>query len=239
MTLKEQEMELFNKFKNKQDKQAKKQLLHSLAPLINMQVNKYTNSGLPKLAIELEGMRLAGNALGTYDPSRSQLNTHIVNNLKKLSRFVTDYQNIGHIPEPRALIIGRYKNTYSYLLDKKGRDPTTVEISDSMLIPIKEVERLQDELRSDLYMGNAVTEEDETGFYEFINPADKVSEYKEALDFVYFDASPREKLILESYTGLYNKPKLNSKQIAKKLGINETQLKIIRQKLAKEIKDLM
>lgn len=232
------EFELYNQYIQNKDIQAKKQLLKSLGPLINTQVGKYTNSGLPKMSIELEGLRLAGNALDTYDPTKAQLNTHVVNNLKKLSRFVTDYQNIGHIPEPRALMIGKYNNTHSYLTETLGREPTSLELADSMLVPLKEVERLQDELRKDLYMGNVVEEDDDTGFYEFIDP-DGGSQFKEALEFVYFDSTPEEKLILESYTGLYGKPKLSSKQIAQKLNITEAQLKLKRKKLAEEIKEIV
>lgn len=236
---KDREFDLYTRYKNKNDLNAKKELLHSLAPLINGQVNKYINSGLPKLSIELEGLRLAGNALDTYDPNKAQLNTHVTNNLKKLSRFVTDYQNIGHIPEPRALMIGQYHAVKSNLSDEKGREPTSQEIADDMSISIKEVERLQSELRKDLYMSNVAEDDDEVGFYEFINPSDQTSSYQEALEFVYFDASPQEKRIIEAYTGIYGKPKKKTKDLLIELNMTESQLAILRKKIAVEIKELL
>jgi RNA polymerase primary sigma factor len=237
--LKEKELDLYYQYKNKNDINAKKELLNSLAPLINGQVNKYTNSGLPKLSIELEGFRLAGHALETYDPNKAQLNTHVTNNLKKLSRFVTDYQNIGHIPEPRALMIGQYNAVKSNLMDEKGREPTTQELADEMNLDIREVDRLQSELRKDLYMSNMAEDEDEIGFFEFVNPAEQTSAYQEALEFVYFDATPQEKRIIEAYTGLYGKPKKKTKDLLIELNMTESQLSLIRKKIAQDIKELL
>jgi len=239
MDIKEKELQLFNKYKKTGDIKAKQELLSSLAPLINGQVNKYVNSGLPKLSIELEGYRLAGNALNTYNPELSQLNTHVTNNLKKLSRFVTDYQNIGHIPEPRALMIGQYKTVFNNLQDEKGREPTTVELADALNVSINEIERMQTELRKDLYMGNIAEGEDDIGFYEFVNPAEQTSAYKEALEFVYFDSDPIDKRIIEGYTGIYNKPKKKSKDLLKELNLTEAQLLTRRKKIAKNIKELL
>lgn len=238
-SLKNKEIDLYLKYKTGNDLNAKKELLHSLAPLINGQVNKYTNSGLPKLSIELEGLRLAGHALDTYDPNKSQLNTHVTNNLKKLSRFVTDYQNIGHIPEPRALMIGQYNAVFSNLADEKGREPTTQELADEMNISIKEVDRLQSELRKDLFISNVAEGEDDVGFYEFVNPVEQTSEYQEALEFVYFDSTPQEKRVIEAYTGIYGKPKKKTKDLLLELNITETQLSALRKKIAQEIKELI
>ncbi len=105
--LKQYEQDLFKKYQAGTPG-AKRDLLKSLAPVINSQAGRFSGSGLPDIAVKLEGQRLALEAFKTYDPSKSQLNTHVTNSLKKLSRFVTNYQNVGHIPEPRALMIGKY-----------------------------------------------------------------------------------------------------------------------------------
>ena len=102
---KDDEFKLWEKYKKKGDKDAKKELISSLKPLIRSQVNKYKTSGLPYDSLELEGINQASKAIETYDPSKAQLNTHVVNRLKKLSRFTTQHQNVGYIPEPRALIL--------------------------------------------------------------------------------------------------------------------------------------
>lgn len=72
---KDYEFGLWEDYK-KGNKQAKKELISSLTPLIRSQTNKYKNSGLPYPALELEGRKLAASALDTYDPKQgAQLNT--------------------------------------------------------------------------------------------------------------------------------------------------------------------
>lgn len=233
---KNREIELFNKYKTG-DIDAKKELINSLTPLIVSQSNKFAASGLPPIAVKLEGQRLAAQAIDTYDPTKSQLNTHVINYLQKLSRFVTNYQNVGHIPEPRALLIGKYKTVYANLEADKGRAPTAYELADAMDISIEEIDRLQTELRNDLST-SITAENDETGFYEFVAPLSYDPKIKEAIDFVYFDADPIDKKILEYTLGLYGNPKKKGKEIAASLKISEMELKKRKTALAKQIKEL-
>jgi len=233
---KQKELKLFYEYKAG-NPEAKKELLSSLDNLIMSQVSKYSNSGLPLPALQLEGKRLALHSLETYDPNKAQLNTHVVNNLKKLSRFVTTYQNVGYIPEPRALLIGQYQTVKANLEVDKGREPTTAEIADAMNISIKEVERLQNELRSDLSL-TVKTDEDEGGFYRFVQPEFVDLELKEAIDAVYIDSDPIDKKILEYTLGLYGNPIKTAKEITLSLNLTDSELKRRKKELAKKIKEL-
>lgn len=234
---KNKEMDLYYRYKAG-DQSAKTELISSLTPLILSQANKFNNSGLPTIAIKLEGQKLASQAIDTYDPSKAQLNTHVTNYLQKISRFVTNYQNVGHIPEPRALLIGKYNTITANLESDKGREPTTHEIADAMQINLAEVERLQTELRKDLSTSVIADDEDDSGFYEYISPMSYDPKMREAIDFTYFDADPTDKKILEYTLGLYGNPKRKGKEIAMALGISELELKRRRMDLAKQIKEL-
>jgi len=231
-----QELELWNKYKMGHN-ESKKELLFSLKPIINSQVAKFRTSGLPVPAIELEGIRLTAKALETYDPSKAQLNTHVINNLKKLSRFVTSYQNIGHIPEPRALIIGKYNTLFENLTSDLGREPSVTELSDSMQISPAEIERLQIELRKDLSLDKS-TDDDEVGFYMFARSEDMDPRKKEIIDFVYFDADDIDKKILEYTFGIGGAPKLKYTEVAQRLSISDNNLKRRKRKLANKIREL-
>jgi len=240
MSIKKQksEFDLFNQYKGG-DLNAKKDLLHSLTPLITSQVNKFTNSGLPVFAIELEATRLAGNAIDTYDPSKAQLNTHVINNLKKISRFVTNYQNVGHIPEPRALLIGKYHTIYSNLHEDKGREPTATELADAMNVPVAEIDRLQSELRKDLSTSIIEDDEDETGFFQYLAPTGQDPHRDEAIEFVYYDADPVDKKIMEKTLGLYGNQQMTAKDIALSLKLTDAELKKRKEYIAKQISELI
>jgi DNA-directed RNA polymerase sigma subunit (sigma70/sigma32) len=239
-TIKEQEKELLSSYMSTGNKEKKRELVSSLTPLIRSQVGKYTNSGLPYQALELEGKRLTSEAIESYDPSfDTQLNTHVTNYLRKLSRFTNQYQNVGHIPEPRALMLGKYDVIYSNLEESKGREPTVSELSDSMQVPQAEIERLQKEQRNDLSI-EAVGEADETGgFYTYVMPDIEDPMAREAVEFVYFDAEPVDKKILEYMFGLGGTQRITSKEIKAKLNLTESDLRKRRQHLAKEIKSLI
>lgn len=238
---KQEELELWKQYKYQGDNEAKKRLLKSLRPLIQYRVNQFRNSGLPMSSLELEGMKLAAQALDTYDPSRgTQLNTHVTNYLKKVSRFATTYQNVGHIPEPRALMIGQYKAIYSNLEDEKGREPTVSELADAMNVPEAEIERLQKEDRSDLSieLRGDTGEDDAGGFFYDIIGEQQSSPTKQALDFTYFDSDPVDKKILEYTFGLKGTPQKNLTEIKQKLNLSDTELKKRKKKLASNIQEL-
>jgi DNA-directed RNA polymerase specialized sigma subunit len=239
MGRKEQELRLFELYRDG-DQEAKKELLSSLKPLIRSQAQRFAGSGLPQVAVELEGVRLASEAIDTYNPKQfnTQLNTHVVNRLKKLSRFVTNYQNIGHIPEPRALMIGKYHNIFENLEADKGREPTQAELSDALHVSIAEIERLQSELRKDLSM-TVEDDSDAGGFYFYSDTTTADPKLLQALEFVYFDADNIDKKILEYTFGMGNTPKLLSGQIISKLRISGNELRTRKAALGKEIKQLI
>ena len=235
---KKKEKELFERFKVQQDLEAKKELLKSLDPLINHQVNRFATSGLPSVAIKLEAQRLTANAIDTYDPNKAQLNTHVINNLKKLSRFVTNYQNVGHIPEPRALMIGKYQSIYSNLETDKGREPTIDEIADQMSVGVAEIERLQTELRKDLSSTTFLEDdgdEDAEGFFQYVETGAIDPRLKEAIEFVYFDSDPIDKKILDYTLGLHGFMRRKAKDIGTLLNLSDNELKKRKLALAKEI----
>lgn len=236
---KDTELDFWQKYKKEGDKDAKKKLIKSLTPLIKSQVNKFSNSGLPIPALELEGKRLAAIAIESYDPDKAALNTHVMNNLRKLSRFSTTYQNIGHIPEPRVLLLGKYNTIFANLEDEKGREPTIEELSDAMHIPPAEVNRLQKEIRNDLQM-ELPSDEDESGFHMYVAPDMEDPLKRQAVEFVYFDMDNTNKKIMEYVIpGIGPSQKLINTEIKKKLGITENELRRRREEISRAITELL
>lgn len=237
----QEELELWNKYRYQNDLKAGQELIKSLAPVINQQVAKYAGVALPKASIELEAKKLVYKALDTYDPRQSQLNTHVFNYLKKLQRFVINYQNVGHIPEPRARQIGRYNTIYDNLESEKGREPTTIELADAMSWPVAEVEKLQLELRSDLSIDTGSGDDEEMGrFFEFMsNPySPEQFKVKQAIEFVYYDVDPIDKKIMEYSFGLAGMQKLKDKDIAVRLGMSPQQLSKRKKKLGQLLREV-
>ena len=240
MNVKELEQDLLNRYKQTGDPIAKRELVSSLTPLIRGQVSKFTNSGLPYDALELHGKQLASEAIDSYDPSfNTQLNTHVTNHLRKLSRYTNKYQNVGAIPEPRALMIGKYHTMFANLVEEKGREPTVPELADRMKVSNAEITRLQSELRNDLSIEFKSSDPDEGGFISYIAPDIEDPRVREAVEFVYFDSNPTDKKILEYTFGLGGVQKITAENIKTRLNLTENELRKRKDSLGKQIKELI
>lgn len=229
---KQYEVDLWKKY-NSGDQGAKVELLKSLDPLIQKQVNRFTASGLPRAAIETHARRLVLGSFDTYTPGKSAVATHATNHLKHLQRYVLEYQNVGKIPENRGLAISKFENIFRNLKEDLGREPDTTELADELKWDLKEVQRMQKELRKDLSI--ASFGENEQFFEDILHATD---ETEEIIQFIYFDSDPEDKLILEYSFGLAGKQQLAVKDIANKLNKPESYIRRKRAKIAERINSI-
>lgn len=214
---KEHESELLASYQSTGDKQHLNKLLESFDPLIQREVNVFKTAPVPTEAVKLQAQILAKKAFDTFDPTMGfQINTHLVNNLKKLNRFIYENQNLAKIPEHRILKITQFKSIKEQLREQLWREPTTEEVANEMRISPAEVARLESELRQDLVIQNESTNEDGGGF--FLDAQQFTDKTKEAIMFVYHSMTePKVKLLMEYYFGLEGKPRypiMNSANMA-------------------------
>jgi DNA-directed RNA polymerase sigma subunit (sigma70/sigma32) len=228
---KELEHTLWNKWKKTQDPTYANQLLVSMDPFLQSWVNKYRTAPLPRPAIESQARLLALKAFDTYNPNKgAQLSTHVGNELKHLHRYILEYQNIGKIPENRGIAISRFKNIKSNLTEELNREPTVIELADSLVWSPAEVERMQSELRQDL---NIIQGKEEAFFDTQYNLTDDT---RTAVEFVYWSSPPLEQKILEYWFGLGGNSKLSVEEMARKLKKSPEEIKRISKDLALKIK---
>ena len=229
MELKEQELAMWSEWKLSSSPKLQGKLIKSLDPLIQGQVNKYTRSNIPRPALEAHARELTAGAFKTYDPSKSQLNTHVTNHLKHLQRYVLTYQNAGKIPEHRGIMIGRFRTAKENLYDRYGREPTTTELGDALNWSPVEVERMELELRKDLVIGG---EEEETFFDKDYHKQDFSHDL---VMMAYWAATGDEKLIMEYTFGIGGKPKRSVSEISRLVGMPESQVRKVRASVAESI----
>jgi DNA-directed RNA polymerase sigma subunit (sigma70/sigma32) len=226
---KPEELELWKEWKEGSNI-AKNKLIKSLDPLLQHQINRYQHPSIPRSALEAEARKLALEAFKTYDPSKSQLNTHVTNHQKHLQRYVLNYVNIGKIPENRALAVGKFQKIKQNLMEDLSREPNLLELSDALQWSPKEVDRMESELRKDLSITSGG--EDEAFFENILYSTDTTSEL---FQFAYYEADPEEKVIIEYSTGIGGKPRLEVKDIALRIGKPEVYVRRKRKKFADKI----
>lgn len=228
-TLHQKELDLWKKWKksNFKDQMVFDELYRSLQPLAMSVTLKWSGAGLPQSVIESEVKNLMVDALYDFDPDREvQLNTFLINKLKKVSRMIYKYQNVGTIPEQRAIKIDTFKKIRTFLKDKLNREPNAAELAEELKWPLKEVDRMEKELRASVAMGPELIG---MPFIESSGSADLI-------DLIYYELTPQEKLVYEYLIGYGGKPELSGQEIAKKLNISPSTVTRIRQAIEEKIK---
>lgn len=222
---KDRDLELWREWKANPCNTTLKPLMKSLKPLIESNVNKL-HGNLPRSAVKAQMIKLTINALPNYDPEKAQLNTYLNNTAgNKLHRYVYTYQNMGSIPEPRAIQIGTFKRIQSNLENDLGRPPTYEEIGDQMHLPAKQVKLLEKELRQDL-----IQDENFTNVFN-----NDTSELDENLVLLHAELFGQDKEVMEYLYGMNGKPQLEGKEIATKLNISPSMVVQIKNRIANRL----
>lgn len=203
-----------------------KPIYNSFKNLLQNQANKFRGLELPKTAIDAEIRKHFLNALSTYNPNHekgTQLNSWITHHIRKSSRFVKNYQNLGRISERQISGITEFKQTKADLFDKLGYEPDTKTLADTLKWPHKRVIQLQKELREDVSA---------SGFGE--DPGEiRSSKELEAIRLLQYDnrLSPEERSVYEYTFGMNGKPKLQPGHIAKRTNLHPSKVSRIRGKI--------
>ena len=229
---KSEELATWKKWKKTKDPSNLNSLLRSMDPFLQSHVNKYVTSPIPRPALEAQARILAVKAFHTFDPTKgAQLNTHLGHELKHLTRYVVEYQNVGKIPENRGIAISKFKNIKSNLSEELNREPTLTELSDKLMWSMPETERMQKELRQDL---NIVQGKEEAFFDSSYNTSDRD---RDLVEFAYYSASPDEKKVLEYWFGMGGSPRLTVDEMAIRMNKTPAEIRLISKELARKIKE--
>lgn len=194
--------------------------------LIDLEAARYATN-LPLITVQLEAYKLAREAAKSYDPASGyQFSTHLVNNLKKLSRLSTKYGAVLRVPENTQFDINKLNKLEKDLEHTLGRAATTEELAHHSGLSVKAV------------VSTLKSKKTSTGISSlFDSPTLFSSENDEWVHFVYHDLTDKDKLIFEHKTGFGGKPILDNSALAKKLNLSvstlSNRLKLINTTLAK------
>lgn len=227
---KDQDMALWEQYREAKSPAARTELLKRFEPLIHSQVQKWDGI-VPRDVLNNEAKVLTAKAIDSYDPSKgAALGTHVTNNLAPLSRTVYTYQNTARLPENITLRMQSYEAARDHLVSTLGREPTTDELRDELGWTANEINRIQQYNRKDLVeSGGAVS-----GDFYATNDDDEDAE----LAAIYFSLMPEEKKLFEDMTGYNGAQKLSTQQILTKHNLTQAQLSYKKSLLTRKIQDM-
>lgn len=200
-TRKVNEQELYTKWKETQSTQSFQKLYTSMKPLLYEAAKKASyGSNIPDSAHKVWAAQNFCDALRTFKPTAgASLQTHVYNTVhQKAKRLNYMYQNLGHIPEPRAMQVGLYQTELENLKTTLGREPSSAELADRLGWGLKDVAHIQKEIHKDLALEGGV--EEQAIFESSLD--------EDILEDTYYELSPEEKLIYEYVFGKHGKPRM-------------------------------
>jgi hypothetical protein len=223
----ERDLELWNKWKQDKNKDNLTPLMTAMNPVIQKEVSRWATGNVSRPVLNIEAKKIALKAFDSYDPNSTQLNTHLTNQLKGLSRIVYTHSNAARMPEHQTLKVGSYLNAKNELEEDLGREPTAQELSSSLKWSMKEVDRFRNELRA----GLSTSKPTPPGF-ETYNPDEAF------IDFVYNDLHDQDKLVFEHTTGYGGNKILSAKTLMAKTGMTQGQISHSKRRITKMVLEM-
>lgn len=210
------------------DKGATNRLLRTMDSHIQQRVALYRDVPIPKPAILGHAKSLALHAFDTYNPKAgTQLSTHVVNHLQRVSRFVNQGKNIARIPEHRFLRIGTFNAAHDSLAAVLGRPPSTEELADDIGWSHREVQTMAQSLKQRALSESAMPEGAEGRF---------VDRRTETMAFVRYGLTPVERKAFDHLFGYDKKPKLPVEEVSRMTGMSTDSLYRLRRRSADDIR---
>lgn len=210
------------------DRVATNKLLRRMDPYIQKRVSLYRDVPIPRPAIEGHAKSLALHAFDTYDPKKkTELSTHVVNHLQRVSRFVNQGKNIARIPEHRVLRVGTFNSVHDSLKAQLGRPPSTEELSDELGWSHREVQTMAQSLKRRALSESAMPEGAEGRFK---------NRNEETLSFVRFGLTPKERSAFDNLFGYKGAPQLPVDRIAKKTGMSTDAVYRLRRRALSDVR---
>ena len=224
--------ELIARFQETGDPALGKQLLTLHNPTINQHIQKWSGT-IPDIVIKKHAHQYALDAFRTYDPSKSEIKTHLYNHLSRLSRLNYAHQNVVQIPEHQIRQISTYNNSINFLKDSLDRDPTHQEIADHMGIPLNHVLKLSKNIRKEVaadlegystgqLLGvNGISDEMKTSLFDTLNRMPE-----------------QDRMKFNDLTGFAGTKPLTPKQFGKKYSLKPYEVSRFKSSLAKQLEGI-
>lgn len=223
-----EDLDTWNIWRKDKNKVNREELFKRMEGLINANVNKWRGQRLPRSALKAEAEKLTMRAFETYDPLKeASLVTHVNTRLLKLHGFVARHGDIAKIPEERFAGMRRFNEAEEYLYYKFNREPNAAEVADYLKISMPEVRRYRKESIKILTEGGASD-------FSSIKVMDPIKRY--AMEAVYYDLKPEEKVVYEYLNGRGGRRKVTSTgEIARLTNMAPSKISRLKKSIAKQL----
>lgn len=204
----------YHAWKAKPSPQTSAAFLKSISPVLDTAMTSYGRGGSPTLRSRAKLMAL--QAAGSFDPQKGNLRTHLLSNLRGLQRAAAQQDQIISLPERVAIERNQLIEAENRLRDELGRDASDSEIADSLGLSTKRLTYLRK--AKPATAEGTLTQSDAEGNLRTPATTPLSSPAADAwADFVYYDLSPTDQLIMDYALGRNGAPRLSVNEVAERL----------------------
>lgn len=188
-------------------------MLKHLEPTIQGAIRTHVGEPNPLLVSRARKLTLEG--LGTYDPRRGRLQTHLYNHLQGLKRVNRQQTQILSVPERIQLDHYQLGRVEEELTNELGREPSDGELTDRTGFSMKRLAALR---RYNPAVAEGAMTDPETGAgFEGAAHDPQAERSRVALQLVYDELDPHHQKVMEYALGLNGRRALPNDMIAAKL----------------------
>lgn len=214
---------LFNGWKQKPSPESAGALLRALRPTIDTGLAIHAGGDRSSTAVG-HARRIALNALGSYDPSRAKLSTHVISNMQSMRRYERQRQQVLRVPEQVSLARHQLLRASADLEDIYGREPTDEELSDHTGVSSRRLQKIRAAVlpaSEGMFADNSGSDEESAYDPATYQPGGGTKQLQRAMhQTVYADLNPVNQKIFEWTLGWNGHPKLENREIAKRLNLS-------------------
>lgn len=207
----------FTAWKATPNPQTSAAFLTAAKPILDTALTTY-GGGAPSPTLRGRAKILALDAMGSYDPKKGNIRTHLISQLQSLRRFANAERQPISIPEQVFFQRGALSAAETTLEDRLGRQATTSELARHLGISTKRLGYIR-KAHVPVNTG-AVTDLDG----EVSEPASVIPGNPAGIaawrEFVHRDLDPVNQTILEHTFGMFGRGILTTNELAKRLGIS-------------------
>lgn len=196
-------------------------LLGSVKPILNEALRTYGSDAAASPTMRGKAKVMALKAMGTYDPARAKLRTHLLTQLQGLRRLAARETQLVRVPEQLGLDRLRLLNSENELRDRLGRDPSDHELADHAGLSRRRIGRIRQVPGAHAEGAMTRIDEEGTGVWQ---PAVQsgIGDRTRALwqEMVMMDLDPINQVIMRDTLGLNGQPVRSNQEIAQRLRLS-------------------
>jgi RNA polymerase primary sigma factor len=216
---------------------AREHLITANSRLVISVAKKYMGRGVPFLDLIQEGNIGLIRAAKKFDYKRGhKFSTYATWWIRQaVTRAIADQGRTIRVPVHMGDQINRLLRTSHQLTQRLGRDPSTEELADALMVSPKKVENMIQVARRPISLETPTDEEEDSVLADFIEdqdspaPADTVTKnlLREQLRDVLHTLPPREVRILQLRYGLHDGQSYTLEEVGRKMGVTRERVRQI------------